>query len=601
MVSPAEHRRTDARGTPPSPPAGARFHVLREYALLADGERGALIDPDGAVVWMCLPRWDDDAVFSDLVGGAGHYRITPEDRYVWGGHYEPGTLIWRSRWVTNTSVIECREALAAPARSGRAVLLRRIIALEGPARLRVELCVADGYGARRMRDMSHHDDGWTAATGRVRMRWTGAPRRASKRDGTLCFVIDLSEGTTHDLVLALDTETTPGDVPAADALWSSTEAHWRATVPSFDALPARDDCRHSYAVLAGLTSSSGGMVAASTTSLPERAEAGRSYDYRYVWIRDQSYAGQAVAATGGAPLLDDAVRFVTDRLLDDGARLQPAYTVRGDRIPPQTSLHLAGYPGGDDVIGNHVREQFQLDAFGESLLLFSAAARHDRLPADGWRAAELAVDAIATRRDEADCGIWELDMRRWTHSRLACIAGLRAISQAPGAARAAAGRWSSLADSLLTETSRSCLHPSGRWQRAPDDPRTDAALLLGAIRGALPADDPRSLATHASVRDELAQDGYAYRFRHDSRPLAAAEGAFLLCGFWMALSCASLGRDVEAARWFERNRAACGPPGLYSEEFDVVQRQLRGNLPQAFVHALMLECAATLELDTGGE
>ncbi len=600
-MSTTKHGGTQRRSLTSGTPDRSRFHVLREYALLADGARGALIDPDGAVVWMCLPTWDGDAVFSELIGGSGHYRITPADPYVWGGHYEDGTLIWRSRWVTTTSVVECREALAAPGRRGCAVLLRRIRAVDGPARLRIDLCAADGYGARAMVDISHHDDQWTATTGRVHVRWTGAPRRATKRDGTLSFGIELDEGMTHDLVLALDTETTPCDLPAADALWSSTEAHWRDAVPSFDGLSARDDCRHSYAVLAGLTSSKGGMVAASTTSLPERAEAGRSYDYRYVWIRDQSYAGQAVAAAGGAPILDGAVRFVTDRLLDDGPGLQPAYTTAGDRIPHQTSLGLSGYPGGDDVIGNHVREQFQLDVFGESLLLFAAATRHDRLPADAWRAAELAVDAIATRHDEADAGIWELDERRWTHSRLACIAGLRAISQAPGTPRERAARWSALADSLLAEISRSSLHPSGRWQRAPDDPRTDAALLLGAVRGALPADDPRSLATHESVRAELARDGYAYRFRHDARPLAESEGAFLVCGFWMALSCASLGRPLEAARWFERNRAACGPPGLYSEEFDVVQRQLRGNLPQAFVHTLMLECAATLELDPDPE
>ena len=90
----------------------------------------------------------------------------------------------------------------------------------------------------------------------------------------------------------------------------------------------------------------------------------------------------------------------------------------------------------------------------------------------------------------------------------------------------------------------------------------------------------------------MTQEGYAYRYRPDERPLGEAEGAFLLCGFIMSLAYGQQGNQVEAARWFERNRAACGPPGLFSEEFDVTQRQLRGNLPQAFVHALLLECAA---------
>jgi GH15 family glucan-1,4-alpha-glucosidase len=138
------------------------------------------------------------------------------------------------------------------------------------------------------------------------------------------------------------------------------------------------------------------------------------------------------------------------------------------------------------------------------------------------------------------------------------------------------------------------LHRSGRWQRSASDERLDAALLLPPLRGAIAASDPRTLATLRAYTDELTQDGYAYRYRPDERPLGQAEGAFLLCGFILSLALAEQGDAVAAGRWFERNRAACGPPGLLSEEFDVEQRQLRGNLPQAFVHALLLECAATL-------
>jgi len=133
-----------------------------------------------------------------------------------------------------------------------------------------------------------------------------------------------------------------------------------------------------------------------------------------------------------------------------------------------------------------------------------------------------------------------------------------------------------------------------RWQRAPGDARVDAALLLPAIRGALPAADPRTRATIDAVRTDLLRDGYVYRFRQDSRPLADAEGAFVLCGFLLALATEQQGEHFSAARLFERNRAACGPPGLFAEEYDISQRQLRGNLPQAFVHALLLESAHTL-------
>ena len=106
-------------------------HVLRDYALLADGERGVLVGPRGDLAWMCFPRWDGDALFASLIGGGGCYAVEPSERYVWGGYYEEGTLIWRSRWVTTSAVIECREALALPSSRGRAVVLRRVVARSG--------------------------------------------------------------------------------------------------------------------------------------------------------------------------------------------------------------------------------------------------------------------------------------------------------------------------------------------------------------------------------------------------------------------------------------------------------------------------------------
>ena len=575
------------------------LHVLREYALLADGERGALIGPRGDVVWMCAPRWDCDAVFSSLIGGSGIYAITPADvRFVWGGYYEDGSLIWRSRWITETGIIECREALAFPGDPDRVVLLRRIVAVEGHARVRVRLDARAGYGHRRLSGLGRDGGAWAARTGPLRLRWSGAetarPRSGPAGEHLLAMDLALPAGSHHDLVLELSERALPAQLPDPDQAWEGTEQTWREGVPEFPGTAAPDDTRHAYAVLRGLTSTGGGMVAAATTSLPERARQGRSYDYRYVWIRDQCFAGEAVASAGPYPLLDDAVSFVSARLLDDGPELAPAYTTAGGQVPDQRSLHLPGYPGGQDIVGNHVNAQFQLDSFGESLLLLAAAARHDHLDADGWRAAETAAGAIAARWQQPEAGIWELDDERWSESRLICVAGLRAASRVPGAPGMRTAGWLALADAILADTAAHCTHPSGRWQRAPGDDRVDAALLLPGIRGALPGHDPRTAATLAAVRKELDQEGYVYRFRQHPGPLGDAEGAFLLCGFLAALATHQQGDTMSAIRYFERNRAACGPPALLSEEYDVAQRQLRGNLPQAFVHALMFEASVRL-------
>jgi GH15 family glucan-1,4-alpha-glucosidase len=566
--------------------------VLREYSFIADGERGALIDPAGAIVWMCAPRWDSRPVFTALLGGRSAYQIAPADPWrVWGGYYEPGSLIWRSRWV-GTEVIECREALALPADEHRTVVLRRIEAVEGPARVDLTLDLDLGHG-RGAGELKRARGCWSGRTSGLYFRWSGARRASQDRDGRLTARLTVPAGQHHDLVLEISDR--PFDTAPADpeALWMATEEAWASQDVDCADLVASRDARHAYAVLSGLTSRSGAMVAAATTSLPERLGGIRNYDYRYAWIRDQCYAGLAMAAHGADSRLAGTVGFITGRLLADGPDLAPAYTVTGGRIPPERQVRLPGYPGAKPRIGNRVKTQFQLDCFGEALQLLAAASRRDLLSAEDWRAAELAVDAIEQRWQQPDAGIWELDDQRWTHSRLACVSGLRAMASAASHSRSLAARWSGLADSVLASLD-DCVHPSGRWQRTPADDRVDAALLLSFIRGAVPVDDPRSKTTMEAVEQELTDDGFVYRFGDGARPVGHAEGAFLLCGFWMALAAHVRGDDVQAAHWFERSRSACGPAALYTEEYATHQRQQRGNLPQAFVHAAMLECAVRL-------
>lgn len=568
-------------------------HILREYAFLADGLRGAVVGPRGEIVWMCVPRWDSPAAFSALMGTRGAYSVTPSDPwFVWGGYYEDGSLIWRSRWAGGQGVVECREALALPSDPHRAVILRRIQALGSAAELTAVLDLRDDFGAQPARDVRLEADTWVGRSGRLRWRWSGAAAATVREEG-LVLGLTVGAGERHDLVVEVSDRPLPDQPVNAERAWDATAHAWRSRVPRLVDVVGSRDARHSYAVLSGLTSPGGGMAAAATTSLPERARSGRDYDYRFSWIRDQCFAGHAAAVAGADDVLDSALEFVAERLLTDGPGLRPAYTVSGDPVPDVTELEeVPGYPGGGHVVGNRISDQFQLDAFGEALVLLAAGARADRLDTHHWRAVEIAVEAIGLRREDPDAGIWELEPRHWTHSRLTCAAGLRAIAAAAPASDS--GDWSALADSLVAQSASTALHSSGRWQRSPEDSRVDAALLLPAMRGGVPVHDPRTIATLDAVLETLCQDGYVYRFRHDHRPLHEAEGAFLLCGFLTTLALHQLGRSVEARAFFERNRSACGPPGLFSEEYDVVQRQMRGNVPQAFVHAMMLEASARL-------
>lgn len=274
-------------------------HILRQYALLADGERGVLVGPHGEFAWMCAPRWHSDAVFSALIGGRGSYTVRPDDLwFVWGGYYERGSLIWRNRWVTSHGVIECREALAYPGDRDRAVVLRRIEAVDRPVRARVMLDPRAGFGEHHA-VWEERDGGYLIGrTGPLRLRWSGAPdaKTLPEGDGALGATIELDVGESHDLVLEIvDGELPDGPVDAATA-WQETARGWEQALPDCRDTVAPREARHAYAVISGLTSKTGGMVAAATSSLPERAEEGRNYDYRYVWMRDQCWVGQAIAA-----------------------------------------------------------------------------------------------------------------------------------------------------------------------------------------------------------------------------------------------------------------------------------------------------------------
>jgi hypothetical protein len=204
-------------------------HVLREYALLADGERGIVVGPRGDFQWMCFPQWDSDACFAALIGGGGVYSVTPGERFVWGGYYELG-LIWHSRWITNDGVIECEEALALPTTPRRAVILRRIVAVEGEARVEITLDLRAQYGTAAAKRLRRADDGtWRAQLPDGHVVLTGAGDAAassSRRDRQLTMELRLPEGAKHDLVLVLDSDRDGDGAPDADTAWAATRNAW---------------------------------------------------------------------------------------------------------------------------------------------------------------------------------------------------------------------------------------------------------------------------------------------------------------------------------------------------------------------------------------
>lgn len=217
--------RADPRGR-----ASQFIPVLRDLALIADGERGALIGPRGNVAWLCVPHWDSEPVFAGLMGGPGVYSITPRGQYTWGGYYEEGNLIWHSRWVTHGGIAESRDALLFPGDPHRAVLLRQVTVRSGQMVFDVDLGICQPFSGRAGAPPVRAGDAWILRCGDVTARWTGG-REASGRevDGThqLGFTLRLRHGERRDLVLELTDQTLSGQGVDPQTAWGDTEVSWR--------------------------------------------------------------------------------------------------------------------------------------------------------------------------------------------------------------------------------------------------------------------------------------------------------------------------------------------------------------------------------------
>ena len=529
--------RGDRRERPPRAPrhgCAPAPHVLREYALLADGERGAVLGPARR------HRLDVRAALGQrrgvraLIGGASVYSVTPVGRIVWGGYYEDASMIWRSRWITATGIIECREALAYPAEP----------APRGPAppdpcrgrpRQPSRSCCGRGptTTARRSKELHRARGVWTARVGDLYLRWSGGRRRPAvhRRRLALALRLRLDAGQRHDLVLEISDRPLPDPTPDPAEAWRATETWWRQAVPT---LHTRARARR---LRVAATPSLRGLTSSERWDGRRRhhqpARTGRSRTQLRLPLRVDPrpvLRRQAAAAAGADPLLDDAVAFVAARLLEHGDRLAPAYTTTGEPVPDQRHLDLPGYPGGYDIIGNWVNQQFQLDAFGEALLLFAAAARRDRLDGDTCKAADIAAAAIArrwTRTRRRDLGDRQpaLDAQP-PHRRRGPARRRRRLPARPPARTGSP--WPTTSSPTPPHTRYTL---TGHWQRSPEDPALDAALLLPGLRGAVP---PTTRAPAATL--------HAYLRRPDRRrlrlpipprrpPTRDAEGSFLLCGF----------------------------------------------------------------------
>jgi len=580
------------------------YSAVEQHALIGDRRTAALVASDGTLDWLCLPDYDGTVVFGALLDArrGGFWRVGPSG--LWRGEqvYDDSSPVVRTRWTTDAYAVELTDAMAMPAdvrasgRDGARIVLRRLECLRGSAP-----CVST---FRPGVDFSVPEAGPESTLGRAGtyQLWSD---REDFRSGCRSAVVHAQEIVWMVFEVGSRSE---WSAPEAERLLDDVHRFWRDVMRRLDFGSLREPLQRSAITIRLLEYvPAGSVVAAPTTSVPERIGGDWNVDYRLTWLRDASLAMGTLASFGDRESAGRYLGWLSGRSSKTAAPLQVLYDIHGGNQPTEIERKdVEGYRGSKPIrFGNHAFRQHQLDSFGYladcALTYFEAGGRW---APDFWRLLCRAADYVARHWSDAGNGIWELSSRqRYVSGRVMCWVTLDRvlrIANRMAVVPDGATAWTREREAIRHEvetlgwSDRLCA-----FKQSLEHDVLDASALLMVIVGFLPAQDPRVQSTIDAVAERLTIDGCVYRFDPEQvidrdGSMGQYESAFLPCTFWLATACALTGRTRDARDILDRVRAVAGPLGLFAEAIDPRSRAFAGNTPLLFSHVEYIRAVRAL-------
>ncbi|HEU4620153.1 MAG TPA: glycoside hydrolase family 15 protein [Gammaproteobacteria bacterium] len=585
---------------------------IEDYGYIGNCRTGALVARDGSMDWLCLPRFDSDACFAALLGTEdnGFWRLAPagEVRRV-TRRYVPETAVLETTFEAEGGKVTLVDFVPTTDDEEYVDVIRLVRADEGRVRMRMNLKIRFGYG-RIVPWVTRQDYGLRAVAGPDGLE-LHTPVDTHGEDFSTVAEFTAGDGAVVPFVLSYH----PSHRPArpigrhSERLRETVEwwREWcaRCRFKRGEEHHWREPVMRSLITLKALTfAPTGGIVAASTTSLPEALGGVRNWDYRYCWIRDATLTLYSLIVSGYIHEAQEWRKWLLRAVAGDPRQLQIMYGLGGERRLTEVELPwLPGYENSRPVrIGNAAFEQRQLDVPGEIMDVLHVARKFELEYDDrSWELQKAFLAQLEQDWKNPDAGIWEMrgGKRHFTYSRLMCWVafdrGVRAVESF--GLEGPVDRWRRVRDEIRDDICRNGWNDKKRsFVQYYGGDGLDASLLLMAEVGFLPASDPRYRGTVEAIERELMDDGLLLRYRSHEAPdgLPAGEGVFLACSFWLADAYVLLKRYDDAEALFERLLSLRNDLGLLAEEYDPRAKRQLGNFPQAFSHIGLINTANNL-------
>jgi GH15 family glucan-1,4-alpha-glucosidase len=579
---------------------------IEDYALIGDCRSAALVARDGSIDWLCWPRFDSEACFAALLGTPKHGRwlVAPRGQAEVTRRYRPNTLVLETHFETEEGAATLVDFM--PVLAPNSTVVRFVIGKRGKLKFHTELILRFGYGAV-VPWVSRLENGTLRAIAGPDMVALHTPVHVTGKGMTTVGEFTVSRGEIIPFVLSYSPSHLP--LPAAldpTSALAETETYWREwsgkcrTAGQWTAAVKR-----SVITLKALTyGPTGGIIAAPTTSLPERLGGERNWDYRYCWLRDSTLTLLGAMQAGYYEEAQAWREWLLRAVAGSPDQLQIMYGIGGERrLTEWTADWLPGYENSAPVrIGNAAHVQLQLDVFGE-LMDTGYQARRGGLSGNeaGWAVGLAVLVHLKKIWREPDQGIWEMrgPAQHFTYSKvMAWVAFDRAIKSAETfGLEGPLDEWRALRDEICNDVLEHGFNNRlGTFVQAYGSDQLDASLLLIPSVGFLPVTDPRMEKTIAAIERRLVREGYVMRYSTEEveDALPPGEGAFLACSFWLVDVYTLQGRTDDAERLFRRLVGLRNEVGLLSEQYDPRDKRLVGNFPQAFSHLALINSAYNL-------